>query len=940
MISAIRTAAGSSRYHAVIVVLAYAFLFFAFFSPVLLKGHLLSVGGDGLYVYLPNFYSPKVLWDPLLFSGFPMMADPQVMSWYPPAMLLSLVPNTWNIFIIFAYVAASCFTYGYVYALTNSRIAAAFSGTAFGLSGFMMAHLGHAVIIHATAWLPLMIWSLEMLRQRRSALWFATSTLAVALCCMGGHSQIFVYGLILSVGYLAVVGWNAPVGRWRYYSVALASVFAGIALAAVQILPTAELVRQSTRVSYSFLDFVSHALPPRQALTMIFPSVFGGRSESGVLAYFGAKNQTELTGYVGLLPLLLAALGLIATRRRSLSLFWLFTALLAFLLALGEATPLARMTYHLPIINQLRAPARHFVEFTLALSVLSGLGLAALINRQVSMRQLLRIIFFAIVVMLGCLVLLFLNSDYMAGLAARQGVSRLQLLPWANRSVGVPILVFLTGLGALVFWFKQPKSSIRVALLMSVLVIDLGSFGWFYEWRYVSQDKQALTAPAEAERYRPLLEAGNQRLMPYPGQPGTLYKMTPNLTRLWGVSNASGYDALILSRYSHLLDMLEVGMITRPTWWKSKDQSLNLAAVRYVFMPHPAVITDQSGVRWQKQDLELWLGEGCNYPATDSVTFNPTSQPASTILIVSRLACAVSIPNGVEMAQMRVVDTAGQTELHSLLAGRDSSDWGYDCETVKPYLKHKKAEIFDNYNAKVYEESCQGHFYRSRFTLSTRKNVKSIELRWTGPSGAMILDKITLVDDELHSSHPVDPMTEGNRWRLNEETDEFRVFENLAAMPRVWLVPEALMVKEEEARTAAQTSKLPNGREFDPKRTALVEEPLSLAVANPDPEASARIVALANNSMEVQTDSTRPMVLVTSDVYYPGWQATVDEQQVTLYRADYAFRGVAVPAGQHLVKLSYRPRRFYLGAAISLGCLLGLSGLVLSSWAKRTRTKS
>jgi hypothetical protein len=96
---------------------------------------------------------------------------------------------------------------------------------------------------------------------------------------------------------------------------------------------------------------------------------------------------------------------------------------------MGDATPLAHLTYRVPIISQLRAPARHFVEFTFALSVLSGLGLAALANREVSMRRLLKFLLIAVLAMLGSLILLFVNWNYMAGLAARQGISMLPLLP-------------------------------------------------------------------------------------------------------------------------------------------------------------------------------------------------------------------------------------------------------------------------------------------------------------------------------------------------------------------------------------------------------------------------------------------------------------------------------------------------------------------------------
>lgn len=62
--------------------------------------------------------------------------------------------------------------------------------------------------------------------------------------------------------------------------------------------------------------------------------------------------------------------------------------------------------------------------------------------------------------------------------------------------------------------------------------------------------------------------------------------------------------------------------------------------------------------------------------------------------------------------------------------------------------------------------------------------------------------------------------------------------------------------------------------------------------------------------------------LVLLDSYYPGWKARVDGADAPVLRANYAFRGAAVPAGTHRVEFRYRPTSFYAGLGISLFCLL------------------
>ncbi len=62
-------------------------------------------------------------------------------------------------------------------------------------------------------------------------------------------------------------------------------------------------------------------------------------------------------------------------------------------------------------------------------------------------------------------------------------------------------------------------------------------------------------------------------------------------------------------------------------------------------------------------------------------------------------------------------------------------------------------------------------------------------------------------------------------------------------------------------------------------------------------------------------------------MWYPGWRATVDGAPAPLLRANYAFRAVRLEPGQHQVHLTFAPRSWRLGLAIS-----GLTLLVLVGW--------
>jgi hypothetical protein len=150
-------------------------------------------------------------------------------------------------------------------------------------------------------------------------------------------------------------------------------------------------------------------------------------------------------------------------------------------------------------------------------------------------------------------------------------------------------------------------------------------------------------------------------------------------------------------------------------------------------------------------------------------------------------------------------------------------------------------------------------------------------------------------------------------------------------MPRVWLVPEVSTVKPEEALSSIKTSKMPDGRTFDPSKIALIEEPLAFEPQQVDAKPSAEVAHLSDTTMEVRTTSNSPSFLVTSDPYYPGWQVSIDGQPAHLFQADYALRGVALPPGQHLVRFEFRPSSFYYGASISAIALLVLLAIILKA---------
>lgn len=89
------------------------------------------------------------------------------------------------------------------------------------------------------------------------------------------------------------------------------------------------------------------------------------------------------------------------------------------------------------------------------------------------------------------------------------------------------------------------------------------------------------------------------------------------------------------------------------------------------------------------------------------------------------------------------------------------------------------------------------------------------------------------------------------------------------------------------------------------------------------------------NEVRLSTVTSSTSLLVFCENYYPSWKAYVDGQPSKLYRADYTFRAVSIPAGRHEVIFRYESNQFRLGLIISLMALFTLVGVSATTLVKR-----
>jgi hypothetical protein len=113
--------------------------------------------------------------------------------------------------------------------------------------------------------------------------------------------------------------------------------------------------------------------------------------------------------------------------------------------------------------------------------------------------------------------------------------------------------------------------------------------------------------------------------------------------------------------------------------------------------------------------------------------------------------------------------------------------------------------------------------------------------------------------------------------------------------------------------------------DFDPTVSVILEA--DAPPVDNQPVAKLALSGYASDRITVAVSTDQAGYLVLPDAYYPGWQATINGQLTAVYQANYAFRAVYVPAGEHTVEFTFRPAIWIVGLTIS-----GLTLLLLLAW--------
>lgn len=310
------------------------------------------------------------LWADCLWSGYPLHADPQAQTFYPPKWLTfaALRLQGYGHFPLEALAAETAlhylFTSLFFFLFLCSRqlrpAASVLGAVTFTYGGYLTGYppLQNAVLA-TNLWLPLALLCAGHLAESRQPRDLAFTALTLAGAFLAGHPQTFVFVALVTIVYFIFRATRNTQHAIRPTSYALplaALIVLTAALSAAQLLTTVEFIGQSTRASVPF-EQAGHGFPFQDVLSFFIP---------GFVSYWNPL-------YVGLLPLGLAifALRIPHAERR----FWAGLALAALVIAFGtRAVAYDAAYWMIPGLALFRGAERLALIVSAALAVLAAFG--------------------------------------------------------------------------------------------------------------------------------------------------------------------------------------------------------------------------------------------------------------------------------------------------------------------------------------------------------------------------------------------------------------------------------------------------------------------------------------------------------------------------------------------------------------------------------------
>jgi len=315
-------------------------------------------------------------------------------------------------------------------------------------------------------------------------------------------------------------------------------------------------------------------MPPEEILNLITPHF------SGILDNYWGRNFFKLhTEYIGILPLILAFIGIFFTWKQKETKFFTVWAVFTLIFAFGGHTPIYRVFYHLLWgVSKFRAPAQIFYIFAFSICILAGIGADKLLDGFKDIRRLKSILIgFGTVIFILFFLTILREPIISLGKSLSPDKVKMLLVNIPKLQAGSFLALLFFGISWLLIDLlrKQRIKTLHFGIVSSIFIFfDL----WIVDHNFLKTVDPPKLYYAADEIVRFLkTEEDRFRVFPIEYQPG-------NYLLVHGIENCGGEHGNQLKRYQDFIGASNTVMF-RPTRLDNQNM-LSVLNVKYLIIPN------------------------------------------------------------------------------------------------------------------------------------------------------------------------------------------------------------------------------------------------------------------------------------------------------------------------------------------------------------------
>jgi hypothetical protein len=354
-----------------------------YFTPELTgRGDIINFFYPVKYFLSETLKSGKLpFWNQYAGTGFPILAEGQVGTFNLTNLLLFSTLPTWlafNLSILIIFSTNLLGSYLFFNNIGLSKHSSLFSAVVYTFGGYFVAHIAHFSLLQAMSYTPLILLISLKIWKKPDKKNCILIIFLISQQVTAGHPQsvLLAFMLISILFATQQIGENPNVSLKKFL-LFIPIIILGIIIASAQLLPTAELYSQSIRSGTKKISKITQRNYSLNNLKSVAQPYYNGNLRDGSfnplnMDQVGFPGETTL--YIGIIPLILALIGIFRRDELKIMIFFLLIFTLSLILFLAKNSPFIFL-YYLPIFNKFGEPARYLIFLHFSLSYFAGSGL-------------------------------------------------------------------------------------------------------------------------------------------------------------------------------------------------------------------------------------------------------------------------------------------------------------------------------------------------------------------------------------------------------------------------------------------------------------------------------------------------------------------------------------------------------------------------------------